>query len=416
MTDFSIAKYGYVRYYNLLEKYLSFKSVSTSSSYKKQINDTAQWLNTLFTNHNFSSQILTGYGNPIVVATYQINTSLPTCLIYGHYDVQPADITDGWTSDPFTLRSDGKKLYGRGVVDNKGQTLIHMMTIFQLIKERKLGMNVIFLIEGDEETGGADLPRFISDHRQHVKADFSLISDGEMHGSTPTIEAGLRGGFNITLSIKTSDADLHSGIYGGKSPNAAHELTRILSKMHNADYQVTIPGFQDDVDELPKDLAVSTHTLLPAVEVTTLQSGYMNDGYRNSIPATATAKINIRLVKSQTPETLFNFFEQFVKKNISTHTSYTLTYDHPHNAVKLDLNNHFVQRATKILATVYKKQPIFTYSGGAIPIVDYLTDSLKLPTLLVNLANDDCNMHAGNENFDIDLIKKGLEFSRQFFS
>lgn len=394
-----------------LAKLITFKSISTDPMYKEELRKTAVWINKLFEENSFNSHIVPGYGNPIVLSTYTVDKSMPTCFIYGHYDVQPADIVDGWDSDPFVLRQDDTKLYARGVVDNKGQTLIHMVSIFELIKLKRLGMNVIFIIEGDEESGGADLERFVQDHKENVRADFALISDGEMKGTTPTIEAGLRGGFNMTLTIKTNEQDLHSGIHGGAAPSAAHELSRLLGKIHENE-RITISGFYDNVDPTSD----TTHTLQPSIEVTSIFAGYHGEGYRNSIPGSATAKINVRLVKSQEPERLFKLFEQFIKKELSKHASYTLQFDHPHNAVKLDLSNKYVTKASKLLRHVYGQSPLYTYSGGAIPVVDTFTNSMKIPTLLVNLANEDCNMHAANENFDVDLIKKGLEFSKLFFA
>ncbi len=399
-------------YLSYLITFILFKTISTDVTYKSEIARASKWLCELFKTNKFTSQIYEGYGNPVILASYEVNKDLPTCIIYGHYDVQPADVSEGWPGDPFTLRQEDTKLYGRGVVDNKGQTLIHIVNIFELIKQKKLAMNVIFLIEGDEESGGADLERLVKDHKESVRSDFALISDGEMKGNTPTIEAGLRGGFNMTLSIKTNEQDLHSGIHGGAAPSAAHELSRLLSKLHGKDGKLAIPGFHDDVDPAQED----THALRPAVEVTSLLSGYHGEGYRNSIPGSATAKINVRLVKSQEPEKLFNLFEQFVKKELPEHASYTLQFDHPHNAVKLDLSNKYVTKASELLKQVYGQSPLFTYSGGAIPVVDTFTNTMKIPTLLVNLANEDCNMHGVDENFDIDLIKKGLEFSRRFFT
>ncbi|MGB4965797.1 MAG: M20/M25/M40 family metallo-hydrolase [Microgenomates group bacterium] len=422
------------QYLALLAEYISFKSISTNSAHKEQVAHTADWLHGLFSKHAFSSQLLTGYGNPIILASHQVNESLPTCLIYGHYDVQPADASDSWESDPFALRNDGKKLYARGVADNKGQTLIHMVSVFDLIKENKLGMNVIFLIEGDEETGGADFNKFMADHKEKLQADFVLISDGEMKGNKPTIEAGLRGGFNMTLTVTTGPTDLHSGLYGSAVPNAIHELSKIISKIHGEKNKIAVPEFYDNVDPLPDTISSEssprehalenfseydfyTQTgLMPAIEVSGIQAGYMGEGYRNSMPASATAKINVRLVKSQEPAKLFKLFEQFVQKELPPQTSYTLHYDHAHNAIKLDTNNQYVQKASKTLHAVYGQQPLLAYSGGAIPIVELFTNSLKIPTILANLANEDCNMHAPNENFDIEFIKKGLEFSQQFFS
>ena len=392
-------------YLQYLKEFISFKSISTDSAYKKELDKTASWLEALFTQNGFEAQVITGYGNPIVLAHFHIDKKLPTCLIYGHYDVQPADILEGWTSDPFTLRQDGKKLYGRGVVDNKGQILIHVVSIFERIKQKKLGMNIIFMIEGGEETGGTELTRFVKENKESVSADFVLISDGEMKGNNPTIEAGLRGGFNCTLTIKTGEKDLHSGIYGGIASNAAHTLSMIINKT---------------VDSFPLSSKAHPSTnrevgLIPALDVTSIQAGYQGEGYRNSIPHKASAKINVRIVKSQDPHEIFSQLKEFIKTELPSTCTFEFTLDHPHNAVKLDLSNEYVKEASSILKKVYGKEPLFTYSGGAIPIVDEFNTTLKIPTLLVNLANEDCNMHGVDENFDIEFIEKGLAFSTLFF-
>lgn len=421
------------QYLAYLAEYISFKSISTDSAFNKQLVQTANWLDKLFIIHGFSSQIFSNYGNPIVLASYHVDSSFPTCLIYGHYDVQPADITDGWTSDPFTLRSDGKKLYGRGVVDNKGQILIHMVAIFDLIKRKELGMNIIFIIEGDEESGGADFERFFADYPQYRTADFSIISDGTMKGNKPTLEAGLRGGFNATLTITTDSTDVHSGVYGGAHPNATHILSRLISSIHGDKNTISIPQFYADVDpipEIPLDQTITHHHkhfqsehnfhtqtgLMPAIETTGILGGYTQDGYRNSIPGKAIAKLNFRLVRSQEPRSIAQLFETYIKKHVPAYASYTLTIDHIHNPVKINTDYEYVKKACRHLKSVYKQDPIFSYSGGAIPIVCTLQDTFKIPTILINLGNEDSGMHEVGENFDIDLIKKGLEFSRQFFS
>lgn len=182
----------FTQYKKQLSEFITYKSISTDKSYKSEIEGVVKWLEDTFKENEFAVNVVHGYGNPIVVARYEVSNLYETCLIYGHYDVQPANKEDGWRSDPFELIEDNGRLYARGVVDNKGQVLIHMATIFSLIKEKNLNQNIVFMIEGDEETGSPKMPQFIKDHAELLNADYALISDGE-RGDVPTIEVGFRG-------------------------------------------------------------------------------------------------------------------------------------------------------------------------------------------------------------------------------
>ena len=182
----------YDNYIKLLKEYISFQSVSTDQQFKPEMTKTAHWLNKQFTSRGFNVQLVEGYGNPIVIARYTVDEGLPTVLVYGHYDVQPATKEEGWQQSPFELLETSTKLFARGAVDNKGQCTIHMTTVFELIKQDNLGYNVVFMIEGDEETGSPDLPKFIEDYRDDLAADFALISDGEIIANKPMIETGFR--------------------------------------------------------------------------------------------------------------------------------------------------------------------------------------------------------------------------------
>ena len=219
--------------------------VSTDPKYKEDIEDTVDWLEDLFEDHSFEEEVFKGYGHPIVYASYEKDPSLETCLVYGHYDVQPAQKSDGWDSDPFELTENDGKYVGRGIVDNKGQVLVHMHSVFELIKEGKLNYNVKFLIEGDEETGGMGIGILLKDKKELFAADCVMISDGEMP-YRPVLTASFRGTFNATVAYKTADNNLHSGLYGGAVPNAAEELSRLIAKMHDEDMVSRVDGFYDD--------------------------------------------------------------------------------------------------------------------------------------------------------------------------
>lgn len=433
------------QYKKYLAEFVAIPSVSTDDQNKSDMGRAVDWLKKLFETNSFSVKVIEGYGNPIVFAEYKVDPQKETCLIYGHYDVQPAHKEDGWTDDPFILSERNGRLYARGVVDNKGQVLIHILSIIELIKTNQLSYNIKFMLEGDEETGSGKLEDFIQSHQDLLKADFALLSDGEF-GEFPTIEAGFRGGFNCTLTLKTSHTDLHSGVYGTAAPNAAHELADLLSTFYDEHHQIQFKGFYEDVDEISEDIlqknrdlpysleyhqkvsgtkALLTepgydfHTqvgLRPTVQVTGLHSGYTGDGYRNSIAGRATAKINFRLVNSQDPKKIAALFEAHVKEHIPEYCEFEINYSDFHYGVKLDLNNIFAERASEAVTNSHKQKPVYKFCGGGLPIVTHFDQILNIPTLSVSLGNDDCGMHAADENFNIEYINKGLEFSKEFFS
>jgi acetylornithine deacetylase/succinyl-diaminopimelate desuccinylase-like protein len=432
------------KYKETLAEFLAFRSVSTSKEYEAEIAMAVDWLKVLFERETFKVQVFGGYGNPIVFASLQADPKLETCLVYGHYDVQPADRSDGWSSEPFKLTERDGRLYGRGVVDNKGQLLIHALTIFRLAGQRQLGYNIKFIIEGNEETGSGDLGQFIKDRQDLLAADFALLSDGEF-GEFPVIEAGFRGGFNATLTLATSHTDLHSGIYSSAAPNAAHELAKILSTFYDHEHKIRISGFYDDVDDIEEEILAANRNLpfnpeahkrntgnsslllepgydfytqiglRPAIQVTGLQSGYTGEGYRNSIAARASAKINFRLVKSQDPHKIAGLFEKHILENLPNHVKYRLEFHDFHEGVKLGLNNDYTRAAIQAISRSHQRRPAFKFCGGGLPVVTHFDQLLDLPTLSVPLANDDCAMHAVDENFRFDYLDRGLAFSQEFF-
>lgn len=432
-------------YKKILSEFLSIRSISTGQDFKFELNRTVDWLEKLFASNSFTTQVIKGYGNPIVFASLEANPDLDTCLIYGHYDVQPAEKQDGWTSDPFMLDERSGRIFGRGVVDNKGQVLIHILTIAQLAQEKNLGYNIKFIIEGDEETGSGKLGQFISDHKDLLAADFALLSDGEF-GDCPIIEAGFRGGFNVTLTLTTSHIDLHSGIYGTGAPNAAHELAKLLTTLYDEQHKVNISGFYEEVDNVAEDIikmhknlpfnletykkVSGTKALLtepgydfytqtglrPSVQVTSMQSGYVGEGYRNSIAAKASVKINFRLVKSQNPHKITNLFEKHIQKFLPDHVDYSLEFHDFFEGVKLNLDNNYTHAAVQALSKSHARKPAYKFCGGGIPVVTHFDQLLGLPILSVPLANEDCAIHAVDENFRLDYIDKGAEFSKIFFA
>ncbi len=435
----------YEKYLKLLSEYISFQSISTDNTFKNEMYQTAEWLSKTLQDYGFTTELWTGREcNPIVYAKYTHDPKAETILIYGHYDVQPADKADGWNANPFTVTEVKGRLVARGIVDNKGQNLIHVVTVGELIKQNALKYNVLFMIEGNEETANPDIPTIVAKNKKKLACDYIMISDGEISGTTPTIEATLRGGFNMKVTLTTGKSNLHSGIYGGGIPSASHEMTKLLGGLYDKNNKVTIPGFYTDAPVItpahkknnasiqsPATImktagvkAITPETghdfftqvgLRPTIQVTGIKTGYIHEGYANIVPAQAEARINVRVVGKQNPEKVYTSIVKYFKGKVPKHTTMVIEHTEFNKPVAVDITMPKVKEVTTLLAKAYKKQPIIKYVGGSIPIVSDFKEILGKDTLLVSLGNDDCNMHGINENFRIDLIKKGMEFSKMFF-
>lgn len=435
-------------YKQLLSAFLAFKTISTLNS-DKEINKAVSWLKGLFNDRGFRSEIITGYDNPVIIASKIINPKLPTVLIYGHYDVQPASMEE-WGTDPFILRETDSRLFGRGVVDNKGQMLVHVVNVFDLLEQNKLAYNVKFLIEGNEETGSPNIGKCIEKYKTQLDADFILISDSAMIQNHPTIELSLRGTFNTTLAIRTSDRDLHSGLFGGASPNAAHVASGLITKLFSEENMVAYTDFYKKVTPPPEELQkmalsipitdkqysrlsgcnamtlepgqnfFSQTGLRPTIQVTGFESGYTGKGYRNSIPAEAIIKFNFRLVPDQDPDEVLAEFKKYVKsvlpKNVMHEFSVPESTEGTVKPIRLSTQNKYIEQAKKIMKDIYQDDIYYDFNGATLPIVVDFQRILQTDIVMAALANDDCNMHAVDENFDLQSLQKALQFSNKFLS
>ncbi len=427
------------KFIKLLKEFVAIESVSTDKSYKSEIDKAAKWLLDFAKKSGLKTEIIKGYDNPIVIIRTPKKPALQTILVYGHYDVQPAKTSDGWRTAPFSLSSRNGKLYGRGSADNKGQILMHLFSVVKLLRENRLGYNVIFLIEGNEETGSPVLSNFIRDYKDKLATDCIIISDGEIAGDgIPALEGSFRGSANLEVTLKTAKDDVHSGLFGGVMPNAGLELTRIVSKIHDKNQRILVKGFYSDLkkirdkNETRMDFRKLTGTkivfarseteykvrtgLEPAVEITGLKTGYIEEGFRNSIPSKASTKINLRSAPEQDPDRLFLLLKNFLRSNTPDYAEIKIQLDRASIGARLETENQFAVRAKKLLKEVYKKDPITKHSGGTLPIVSDFQKYLKAPQVMIPLANADCGMHSASENISLDCIKKGLEFSEKFFS
>ena len=431
----------YNQYKKILKEYISLKSVSTDPKYKPEIEKTVKWLKAFLTNQGFKVKIFKNYQNPIIYAEIITNKNLPTALVYGHYDVQPAQYKDGWIKDPFTLFEDKKRLYARGVVDNKGQHLIHLLGIIEAYKKKSLRFNIKIILEGNEETGSAGLTRFIKDKKALLKSDLIVISDGEMP-YRPMISVSFRGTVNLKVTVKTAKNAVHSGLYGGVVPAASVEAARLIARLYSEEYKINIPEFYENrIDptheekehckevmkykkKLFKDLGFKkTFTrefeneclvlgFDTVVIPTGFSSGYTEEGYANIVPNQAEIKFNLRIPYGQDPKKIARAFVKGIKRLLPHYVSIEGgEIDDIAYPVKVDINSKWHKEAITLLEKIYKSKVLFDYCGATLPIVYDIKTILKQDPLLISLANDDCNMHGVNENFNINLIKKGLEFA-----
>lgn len=429
-------------YKQQLKQAISIKSISTDPNYLSEIKNMVEWLNQKLSNIGFEVKVINGYDNPIILASLIIDPSFKTVLHYGHYDVQPAEIEEGWNSEPFELTEKDSRLVGRGVVDNKGQFLIYFLAIEKLKAEGKLGYNVKFILEGNEETGSKLLPKFMADHKDELSCDFVLASDGEILNNQPTIDTTYRGTINSTLTIYGPKTDLHSGLYGGTVVNPIHILNKFLTELSNEngklnfdldgaikpnnydesklknnplDYHefTEITGFdtpvQNDSYQYYKTLGFEN-----IVIVTGIKGGYLKDGYRNAVASVASAKINLRFNPGLNPDNVANAFREFTKQHLGNVVKYDLSIDDLAPGVKMDISSEYAKKAEKILSKIHNKEVFYNFCGATLPIAHEFVNLLKVPTILTGLGNADCNMHAANENYKIDVAEKGLQFVYEF--
>ena len=432
-------------YEQLLPKFIAKKSISTDPKFKKYCEETAEWLVELFSSHGFTTALWPGVNtNPTVFASYEVDPGLPTILVYGHYDVQPADKQDGWQEDPFSVRESDTHYYARGIIDNKGQVLIHIANVLEHIEANTLGYNVKFLIEGNEESGNTELPGLVAEHVSELACDAVLVSDGQIIGQTPLIECSLRGGGNLRITLCTATNDLHSGIYGGAVPSASETLVSLLSRLHDENNRVTIPDFYEGVAEIDKETInkhkailsdemasnnasvkqlltpnntdfLSQTGLQPALMISGVASGYVGTGFKNIVPATAEARINIRTVIGQNTDDILELVATYLKNNAPSYATVEVEIESHGDPIELSSENQIFSNVSNLLSDAFQEEPIPHFVGGSIPIIADLQKTLQKPIMSIPLANEDCNMHGVEENFSKAVLEKGMVFSRNFW-
>lgn len=420
---------------------LRIPSVSARSEHNADTARAADWVATSLRTIGFSANIHQTKGHPIVVAEWRgAPAGAPTVLIYGHYDVQPAEPLELWESPPFEPTVRDGRIFARGSVDDKGQLFLHIKALESHLKVRgKLPVNIIVLAEGEEEVGSENLAEFIEHHRDLLRADSVVISDSAMFApGLPSILSSLRGLAYFEINVQGPSVDLHSGSYGGAVMNPAMALARILATMHDANGHITIPGFYDDVrdwgDQARKEIRAlpfddghfraetgasalfgetgySTLERLwmrPTCEVNGLLSGYTGEGAKTVLPATAMAKVSCRLVPDQDPARIEDLMRAHVRKVAPPGVTATVTPLHGGKPWRADLEGPLFDAARRALKNAFDREPVITGEGGSIPVVGDFQRILGTPVLLVGFGLPGENAHAPNEWLAEENFEKGM--------
>lgn len=420
---------------------LRFPSISALSGHKADILQTAEYLRTQLEQLGFSrAELLPTRGNPVVYAEWMGAVGKPTVLVYGHYDVQPVDPLELWTTPPFEPTIRDGKIYARGASDDKGQVFMHLKALQALlVTNGSLPVNIKFCIEGEEEIGSAHLPEFLEQNAERFAADVLLISDTGMLGpNQPTICYGLRGLAALQIDVTTANSDLHSGLFGGAVPNAVHALVELLGTLHDTDGRVLVDGFYDQVADVSPEERAEFHALdhndetyrnalglsalhgepgystlerlwvRPTLEINGIYGGFQGEGTKTVIPREAHAKITCRLVPNQNPEDILRRLEDHVKQHAPTGAKISITRHDSGHPYVTPFTHPAIQLAAKAYEQAYGVTASFTRGGGSIPIVEVFDRLLHIPVVLMGFALPDENFHAPNEHFSIENFRLGM--------
>jgi acetylornithine deacetylase/succinyl-diaminopimelate desuccinylase-like protein len=429
------------RYIDEMKQYLAIPSVSALPEHRNDVRRCAEWTADEMRRAGLQSVHLEETpGHPVVYGEWLRAAGAPTILFYGHYDVQPVDPVNLWTSPPFEATIRDGEIYARGAADDKGQVFMHFKAVEAHIKQTGgLPVNMKFLIEGEEEVGSANLDNFIRAHRDLLKANVVVISDSPMFDrGVPSICYGLRGLTYFQIDLRGSKSDLHSGSFGGAVANPAMVLAQVVAQMKDKGGRVRIPGFYDDVvplrDEeraeyakLPfnerkykQDLGVprlygeSGYTTLervwarPTFEVNGLLSGFTAEGAKTVLPAVAMAKVSMRLVPNQDPDKIAGLFEAYLKKVTPKTVELKVTRMHGGKPWMTAFDNPFVQAAGRAIEAGFGQRPVFVREGGSIPVVSTFQEELGLPSVLFGVGLPDENAHAPDEKLDLGNFHNGV--------
>jgi len=428
--------------------FLRIPSISADPAYAGSVRNAAEWLATKLSEAGLDQvRLEETAGFPIVYGEKIVDPSAPTILVYGHYDVQPADPLELWESPPFEPVIKNEVIYARGSCDDKGQVFMHVKAFEAMLASGELTCNVKFMIEGEEEVGSDHLGIFVEANKDLLKSDVILISDTAIIANDiPSIDVGLRGLSYMEVSVQGPNRDLHSGVYGGAVANPINILCQMIASMHDEFNHITIPGFYDgvlelsasdraamaqtpfDLDAYQKDLGIqSVHgekgystieraSIRPTLDVNGIWGGYTGEGAKTVLPSMAYAKISMRLVPNQSSETITKLFTEHFKAIAPKGVTVTVKPHHGGEAYIMPTDSIAYQAASEALAETFGKEPVPTRGGGSIPIVALFEKELGIKSILMGFGLDSDAIHSPNEHYGLFNFYKGIETIPHFFA
>lgn len=437
------ANRNHSRFLDELQSFLRIPSVSTLPEHAGDCRRAAELLVAELRRIGMENvRLIEGEGHPLVYADWLHAAGKPTALCYGHYDVQPPDPLNEWLSPPFEPAVRNGNLYARGAVDDKGQVWAQIKALESLLVTNKsLPLNVRVLLEGEEEVGGEGIANYVAEKPPELKSDFALVSDTEMFApGLPTLCVGLRGMIYTEIEVQGAKSDLHSGMYGGAAPNPFVALAQIVARLKDENGHILIPGFYDDIiPPSPEELAawkslpfdeehyriteVGSRQLVgekgfsvlertwarPTLDVHGMPGGFIGAGAKTVIPAKAIAKVSMRLVPGMTTAKSFAQYKSYVEKIVPAGVDVEVRLIHTGDPCLIQVNNRYIQAATRALHEVWGKDTVFIRSGGSIPIVGDFDRHLGLPSVMMGFGLPDDNIHAPNEKFHIRNFELGID-------
>jgi acetylornithine deacetylase/succinyl-diaminopimelate desuccinylase-like protein len=425
--------------------FLRFPSVSTDDAYSEKLSECAHWLVEKLNGIGLETQLISTAGHPIVWAKNKHQAGRKTVMLYGHYDVQPPDPLELWDSPPFEPVLRNGYVFGRGATDNKGQILAHILGIQETLEEKgDLPVNLHLIVEGEEEIGSGNLPRFLQENRDSLGCDVAVVSDtGMIARGVPTLSYGLRGVTALELKMIGAQMDLHSGVFGGAVANPIMALAQLLATLHNRNGHVAVEGFYDKVKPLEDwereawrklpidgDKAILEETgapalfgekgystlerlwALPTAEINGIGGGYQGKGTKTVIPSHAMAKLTFRLVPNQDGDEILKLVHKHLEKHLPPGVRMEITDGHSGPWYLTDPHSAFGEAAQRALRKAFKADVALIREGGSIPIVSHFREILGVETLLLGLALADCRAHSPNENFPLENLEAGIKMNK----
>ena len=434
------------RFIDELYSLLRIPSISAQSSHKKDIEACAeQWKKLLLEAGADNAQIMPSDGNPLVYAEKNISPQAPTVLIYSHYDVMPAEPLELWNSNPFEPVIKDGKIWARGADDDKGQAMIQVKAFEYVVKNNLLRHNVKFIFEGEEEIGSPSLNAFLKKHKELLKADVILVSDTSMLGAElPSLTTGLRGLAYWEVEVTGPNRDLHSGHFGGAVGNPINILCSMIASMTDENGRITIPHFYDDVEELSKEerdmiasipfdeeaykkaidvdalqgeagyATLERNSCRPSFDVCGIWGGYTGEGSKTVLPSKAYAKVSCRLVAHQDHAKISQMFADYFTSIAPKSVRVKVTPMHGGEGYVCPITLPAYQAAEKGFLKAFGKKPLAVRRGGSIPIISDFEKILGIKTVLMGFGLESNAIHSPNENFSLDIFRKGIEAVIEF--